>query len=156
VTALPGLRLGTLTYVVSGERVLLIHRAREPHRGLWVAPGGKLEPGESPHEGAVREIREETGLQIESPQLRGVITEVSTRPDYQWLLFLFRAERFTGDVRASDEGELVWHPLDQMSSLPMPDSDAAWWSHVVSPDGGVFVAKFNYDAALRVTSWMRY
>ena len=154
--ALPDLRLGTLTYVVSGDRVLLIHRAKEPHRGLWVAPGGKLEPGESPHEGAVREIREETGLRIESPQLRGVVTEVSARPDYQWLLFLFRADRFSGDVCASDEGELVWCPFDRMPSLPMPESDAAWWPHCVSFDSGLFVAKFNYDADLRVTSWTRY
>jgi ADP-ribose pyrophosphatase YjhB (NUDIX family) len=143
---------------VSGDRVLLIHRRREPHRGLWVAPGGKLEPGESPHEGAVREILEETGLRIQLPELRGVITEVSARPDYQWLLFLFRADRreASGEVCASDEGELVWWPFDRMPSLPMPESDAAWWRHCVSLDGGLFVAKFNYDADLRVTSWARY
>ena len=155
---MPDLRLCTLTYVVSGDRVLLIQRRREPHRGLWVAPGGKLEPGESPHEGAVREILEETGLRIELPQLRGIVTEVSARPDYQWLLFLFRADRreASGEVRASDEGELVWCPFDRMPSLPMPESDAAWWRHCVSLDGGLFVAKFNYDADLRVTNWTRY
>jgi len=155
---LPDLRLCTLTYVVSGDRVLLIQRRREPHRGLWVAPGGKLEPGESPHEGAVREILEETGLRIELPQLRGIVTEVSARPDYQWLLFLFRADRreASGEVRASDEGELVWCPFDRMPSLPMPESDETWWRHCVSLDGGLFVAKFNYDADLRVTSWQRY
>jgi ADP-ribose pyrophosphatase YjhB (NUDIX family) len=155
---LPDLRLCTLTYVVNGDCVLLIHRRREPHRGLWVAPGGKLEPGESPHEGAVREILEETGLRIELPELRGVITEISARPDYQWLLFLFRADRreASGEARASDEGELVWCPFDRMPSLPMPESDAAWWRHCVSLDGGLFVAKFNYDADLRVTNWTRY
>ena len=155
---MPDLRLCTLTYVVNGDCVLLIHRRREPHRGLWVAPGGKLEPGESPHEGAVREILEETGLRIELPELRGVITEISARPDYQWLLFLFRADRreASGEVRASDEGELVWCPFDRMPSLPMPESDAAWWRHCVSLDGGLFVAKFNYDADLRVTNWTRY
>ena len=155
---MPDLRLCTLTYVVNGDCVLLIHRRREPHRGLWVAPGGKLEPGESPHEGAVREILEETGLRIELPQLRGVVTEVSSRSDYQWLLFLFRADRreASGEARASDEGELVWCPFDRMPSLPMPESDAAWWRHCVSLDGGLFVAKFNYDADLRVTNWTRY
>jgi len=155
---LPDLRLCTLTYVVSGDCVLLIHRRREPHRGLWVAPGGKLEPGESPHEGAVREILEETGLRIQLPELRGVITEVSARPDYQWLLFLFRADRreASGEVCASDEGELAWCPFDRMPDLPMPQSDETWWRHCVSLDGGLFVAKFNYDADLRVTSWARY
>ncbi len=149
-------RLATLTYAVSGDRVLLIHRRRDPHQGLWVAPGGKLEPGESPHEGAVREIYEETGLRIELPQLRGVITEVSARPDYQWLLFLFRSDQFTGETLASDEGELAWCPFDRMPDLPMPQSDETWWRHCISPDAGLFVAKFNYDADLRVTSWARY
>jgi len=155
---LPDLRLCTLTYVVDSDRVLLIHRRRDPHRGLWVAPGGKLEPGESPHEGAVREILEETGLRIELPQLRGVITEVSARPDYQWLLFLFRADRreASGEARASDEGELAWCPFDRMPDLPMPQSDETWWRHCVSLDGRLFVAKFNYDADLRVTNWTRY
>jgi len=143
---------------VDSDRVLLIHRRRDPHRGLWVAPGGKLEPGESPHEGAVREILEETGLRIELPQLRGVITEVSARPDYQWLLFLFRADRreASGEARASDEGELAWCPFDRMPDLPMPQSDETWWRHCVSLDGRLFVAKFNYDADLRVTNWTRY
>ena len=155
---MPDLRLCTLTYVVDSDRVLLIHRRRDPHRGLWVAPGGKLEPGESPHEGAVREILEETGLRIELPQLRGVITEVSARPDYQWLLFLFRADRreASGEARASDEGELAWCPFDRMPDLPMPQSDETWWRHCVSLDGRLFVAKFNYDADLRVTNWTRY
>ncbi len=150
------LRLGTLTYVMQGDRVLLIQRAKEPHRGLWAAPGGKLEPGESPHEGAAREIYEETGLRIESPQLRGVVTEISARPDYQWLLFLFRTERFSGDLCAGDEGRLIWCPLEEMPILPMPESDATWWRHIVSLDPGLFVAKFHYDADLRVTRWIRY
>jgi 8-oxo-dGTP diphosphatase len=153
---LSNLRLATMTYVVTGHRVLLIHRVKDPHRGLWVAPGGKLEPGESPHEGAAREILEETGLRIESPELRGVVTEVSPRPDYQWLVFLFRADRFKGELCAGDEGELAWRSFDEMPNLPMPQSDTLWWRQVVSPEGGQFVAKFNYDAELHVTGWVRY
>lgn len=150
------LRLGTLCYAVRNQHVLLIHRARDPHRGLWVAPGGKLEAGESPHEGVIREMREETGLLISNPQLRGVVTEISARPDYQWLLFLFRADRFEGTLRATPEGELAWVSLADMPCLPMPESDATWYADIIAPDGRLFIAKYIYDADLRVTSWQRY
>ena len=50
-------------------RVLLVRRANEPSRGLWSVPGGRIEPGESAREAAVREVREETGLEVELGEL---------------------------------------------------------------------------------------
>ena len=50
-------------------RVLLVRRANEPSRGLWSVPGGRIEPGESAREAAAREVREETGLEVEVGEL---------------------------------------------------------------------------------------
>lgn len=54
-----------------GGRLLLIQRGREPGRGLWSLPGGRVEPGESEHEAIEREMAEETGLRVRVVRLVG-------------------------------------------------------------------------------------
>jgi mutator protein MutT len=54
-------------------RVLVIRRGRAPGRGTWTLPGGKVEPGESPTDAVVREVREETGLAVEVAELLTVV-----------------------------------------------------------------------------------
>jgi len=101
--------LATLVYAIRGDDVLLHRRVKDPNKGLWVAPGGKLEPTESPTECALREMREETGLSLEDPMLRGVMVEVSPRPDYQWITFIYAATRWTGELTpAAGIGEFRW------------------------------------------------
>ena len=48
----------------AADRLLLIRRGHDPHRGLWSLPGGRIEAGESPEQAVVREVREETGLEV--------------------------------------------------------------------------------------------
>ncbi|TFV83240.1 NUDIX domain-containing protein [Blastococcus sp. CT_GayMR16] len=55
--------VGAVVHDAAG-RLLLIQRGHDPHRGLWSLPGGRIEPGESPEEAVVREVREETGLEV--------------------------------------------------------------------------------------------
>ena len=66
-----------LIYARREGKVLLMHRNKEPNLGLWTAPGGKIESGESPHETARREMAEETGLEVGDLYLRGICTLVS-------------------------------------------------------------------------------
>ncbi len=59
------------------RQVLLLRRNKQPNLGLWIAPGGKIEIDESPHEAARRELAEETGLTAVDLTWRGLCTEVS-------------------------------------------------------------------------------
>ena len=68
------MKLATLCYVRSGGKTLMVHRikkANDMHQGRWNGLGGKLEPGETPEECAVREIREESGLVARNLILKG-------------------------------------------------------------------------------------
>ena len=153
VVAKPPLKLATLVYALRDEQVLLLRRTQEPNRGLWVAPGGKLEHGESPAECAVREMREETGLLVERPVLRAVMTETSPRADYQWLTFVFVAWDFDGTFTpAPGIGEFRWVPVDEVSKLPIPPADAIFFPRLLE-DGSTFHGKFEYDAELNLLRW---
>ncbi len=144
-------KLGTLVYALREGRVLVHQRVTQPNIGRWTAPGGKIEPGESPAECAIREMREETGLVVADPLLRGVMTEVSPRPDYQWLSFIFVVTRFDGELApAPGMGELRWASVADVFALPIPATDAIFLARVVRLDDPPFLLKFIYDEELRI------
>lgn len=141
--------LATLVYCVRDGQVLLIERIKDPFPGSWVAPGGKIEHGESPVDGALRELREETGLRATRAELRGVITETSPRDDWQWLLFAYVVQDISGEVDSDGrEGALRWWPLSSWRDIPMPDADRRFFAPVVLGSGPPHEPTFHYDADL--------
>src|SRR4051812_43700347 len=96
---------------------------QKPRRNWWVAPGGKMESGESIHDSVMREFYEETNLKIERPELKGIFTMVNMKDDqivHEWMLFSFRAYAFEGEAyQENEEGILKWHPLNDILALPM-------------------------------------
>lgn len=127
-----------------GNRVLLL---RKPRRGWWVAPGGKMEPAESVTEAVIREYREETGLTLIDPALRGVFTvliEDGGRVVDEWMLFTFYAERYEGEpVTDSPEGVLAWHEVSRIPELPTAPGDQLFLTHIAQ-GGGLITGKFRY------------
>ncbi|PRR90609.1 8-oxo-dGTP diphosphatase [Bacillus sp. NMCN1] len=107
------------------DQVLLLQK---PRRGWWVAPGGKMESGESVKDSVVREYREETGIYILNPQLKGVFTFIIKEGDQivqEWMMFTFMADSFTGkNVTESEEGILKWHDVKDVPHLPMAPGDS--------------------------------
>ena len=144
--------LATLVYAMRGDEVLLHRRVKDPNRGLWVAPGGKLEADEAPAECAIREMREESGLEVSDLALRGIMTEVSPRPDYQWITFIFAATRFTGELApAPDVGEFRWVRTADVYGLEIPATDRVFFARVIRLADPPFLLKFTYDEELRIT-----
>ena len=147
-----------LVYAQHGDEVLVMHRNKEPNLGLWTAPGGKVEIGESPYDAAQREMLEETGLTVEQLQFQGFCTEVSARPDWQWFLFIFVTDTFHGDLHPDRrEGDLAWVSVETyLHEMPIPQSDVIFAPRVLAADGDFFQAKFIYDDDLKLTEWVEY
>ena len=78
-------------------RVLLVRRANDPNRGTWSIPGGRIEPGESARAAAAREVREETGLDVE------VGEELLTVDLGPYVVTDFAARLVGGTLRAGDD-----------------------------------------------------
>ncbi len=150
-------KLGVLIYAMRGDEVLLMHRHQEPNLGLWIAPGGKVEMDESPHETARRDMREETGLVVDDLTWKGFCTEVSPLDDWQWLLFIFVTNQFHGELTSNHrEGNLAWVSREKYyQDLPIPQADAIFAPRILE-DEGMFVAKFSYDNNLKLVSWDAY
>jgi 8-oxo-dGTP diphosphatase len=115
----------TLLVARRDDAVLLILRNKEPNRGLWSPPGGKLRDGEDPLTGAIREFAEETGLTAVDPSLAAVVWETDYARGEAWLMFVYRA-RATGEpATGMREGDAAWIELGSLASLPIPPADPA-------------------------------
>ena len=150
--------LSVLVYVRRDDEVLVMRRNKEPNLGLWIAPGGKVELGESPHETARREMLEETGLLVDDLRLRRFCTEVSPLPAWNWMLFIYTTRTFSGVVRPDErEGDFAWMPIHTyLNDLPIPQADMIFAPRVLRMEEGVFQAKFVYDEALKLVTWTEY
>ena len=96
--------LTVLCLVRDGNRILLQNRVKADWSG-YTLPGGHVEPGESFVDAVKREMREETGLEIREPRLAGVKQFPVENGRYVVLLFL--AERFAGELTSSAEGQMA-------------------------------------------------
>lgn len=124
--------------VLKNNHVLLL---KKPRRGWYVAPGGKVNPGESIYEAAVREFMEETGAEPIKPHLKGLYTMVITDSVEQetkdeWMLYTFLAHDLKGiPFTTTTEGELEWHPVESLKTLPMAEGDRTNLMFAVTKSG---------------------
>lgn len=116
----------TLCYLRTGGKTLMLHRNKKEgdvHRGKWNGLGGKLESGETPEECVVREVREESGLTVRSPRLRGILTFPAFKSGEDWLVFVYTAEGYAGSLGPCPEGDLEWVPDAKIAGLPLWEGD---------------------------------
>ena len=119
-----------------------IKKDKDVHKGKWNGLGGKLHAGETPEECVRREVKEESGLDIPSPKLRGVMTFPEFKDQEDWLVFLFTADEFCGDLIECDEGVLQWVPDEDIPNLKLWEGDKYFLEWLKS--GKFFSAKFCY------------
>ena len=139
------MKIATLCYCRKQGKTLMIHRIKKKndmHEGKWNGLGGKLEPGETPEECVVREVREESGLLIKNPLLKGLLTFPAFNGFDDWYVFMFVATEFEGDLIDSAEGDLRWIDDSELLNLNLWDGDKIFLKWM--DRNGFFSAKFTY------------
>ncbi|MGE8206602.1 NUDIX hydrolase [Heyndrickxia sp. NPDC080065] len=138
---------------IKDDKVLLLQK---PSRNWWVAPGGKMEQGESIRESVIREFREETGIYIKQPQLKGVFTiNIKEGKDIvsEWMMFSFKTIDGDGDsFQCSEEGKLAWHAIDEIKNLPMAAGDYHILDYVIHGKGIIY-GNFTYTPDFELISY---
>lgn len=115
----PVLGIGALIF--ERGRILLVERGKEPLKGYWSLPGGVLEIGETLEQGIVREVREETGLEVEPLKMleifERIIRDSQGAPEYHYVLIDYICRVTGGSLRAADDASRVaWVPRRLLST----------------------------------------
>jgi ADP-ribose pyrophosphatase YjhB (NUDIX family) len=121
--------VGVGAVMIENGRVALIRRGHEPLAGEWSIPGGVLEVGELLREAAVREAREETGLEVETSELLGVYDRVLRDEDgktmYHYVLVDFLCRRISGELKAAgDAVDAHWFTFEEIEALSLATETA--------------------------------
>lgn len=130
--------------LVKENKILLLQK---PRRNWWVAPGGKMEPSETIKDSCVREFREETGIYLLNPKIKGIFSFIMKDGNQvvdEWMMFTFYATESDGlQVDECEEGILAWHELDEIANLPMAAGDHHILEYMVHGQGVIY-GTFTY------------
>lgn len=140
------LRLTTICYIEKDDKYLMLHRTKKKNdqsHNKWLGVGGKFEENESPDECVVREVKEETGLNLLSYRLRGVMTFVSDIWETEYM-FIYTADKFEGKLTECNEGELLWIEKSKISDLKLWEGDILFLKKLIE-DSGFFTIKVQYQ-----------
>ncbi len=132
----------TLCFLIQYGQILLIRKKRGLGAGKINGPGGRIEPGEEPHECAVRETSEEVGLTPLNVQNRGEL-HFQFADGYSLHCAVFVAHEYTGELIETDEALPIWTPLDSIPYDEMWADDIHWLPGVIQ--GGTFRGYFHFD-----------
>ncbi len=132
----------TLCYVLDDGEVLLIEKRRGLGSGLYNAPGGKIEPGETPAEAVGREVREEVGIEVGAPSKVGELT-FTHDGDPTLFVHVFRSTAYAGTPGPSPEADPAWFPRADLPYDAMWEDDRLWLPYVL--EGQSFAGTFAFE-----------
>lgn len=115
------IKLYTMCLIKDNDKVLLLNRQHDSYKG-YVAPGGHIDFPESPVEGAIREVKEETGLIVRNLKYKGLVEFVEEISKERYMVFHYITEDFEGELlKDSKEGNPSWVKIDELDNYLMPD-----------------------------------
>ncbi len=126
--------VGIGAVIVSQGKIALIKRGNEPSKGKWSIPGGLVELGESLEHAVIREVKEETCLDVENPSLIDVVGNVDLdekgKVKYHYVIIDYLVHVKNGTVQAaSDAAELRWVPFDEVEKYDLTTSFRIFFRH---------------------------
>ena len=144
-------KLTTMCYIEKDGRTLMLYRNKKEndvHEGKYVGIGGKFEPGETPEECVVREVKEETGLTVKELRYHGMVSFPKFKDEEDWYMFLFSCNDFEGELTEEKmkeclEGDLVWVDNNEVPNLNIWDGDKLFMEWMISAN--IFNGKIEYE-----------
>ena len=112
--------LTNMCMVYDGDKILVQNR-NDPDWGGITFPGGHVEPGESFVESVIREIKEETGLDISNVTLCGVKQWADREKNYRYIVLFFKTNTFSGELKSSSEGDVFWINKNELNNYKLAD-----------------------------------
>ncbi len=140
------IKISTLCYIEKDGSYLMLFRNKKEddiNEGKWIGVGGHFEEDESPDECIIREAKEETGLDLLHPDLRGIVTFVSGKGLTEYM-FLYTASRFSGELIPCTEGDLKWIEKNKIKDLTLWEGDKIFLE-LLSSGHPFFSLKLVYD-----------
>lgn len=138
----------TLCFVTHGNDILLLKRAQHKrvYPGRYNGLGGHIERDEDPLTSAIREVQEETGLDVTNVEFCGII-HVDAGAETGILVFVFKAEALDRQFADTSEGTLEWVPRDRIGSLPVVEDLPAVLARIFDDHRPLpFFAHSSYDS----------
>lgn len=142
----------TLCYIEDGGKYLMLHRVKKEkdiNKDKWIGVGGHFEKNESPEDCLLREVREETGLELTSWKLRGIVTFLFDVYEAEYM-FLYTADGYRGTLTDCDEGTLEWVPKSLVYGLPIWEGDKIFF-RLLEEGREFFSLKLCYEKDGRLT-----
>jgi mutator protein MutT len=124
--------VGVGAIVLSEGKILLEKRKNEPGKGKWSIPGGVVDLGESPEQAVIREVEEETCLEVDTPRLIDVVSDVSLdengKVKYHFVIIDYLVTVKRGELKAaSDAAALKWVPFNEVEEYDLTRSFRAFF-----------------------------
>ena len=119
------MKFTTLCYIEKDDSYLMLHRNKKKNdlsHDMWIGVGGHFENEETPSECLLREVKEETGLILNSYKLRGIVTFISDEAEGEYM-FLYTSDGYTGELIECDEGELKFIKKSELENLYFWEGD---------------------------------
>jgi mutator protein MutT len=119
--------VGVGAVIIRNGKILLEKRGNDPGRGKWSIPGGIVELSESPEQTVIREVREETGLVVDEPELIDVVSSVTSdesgKVKYHFVIVDYLVSLRGGTAKAaSDAAKLEWVRLEEVEQKDLTKS----------------------------------